>query len=154
MLEDAAPKEDLLKGALAGLVAAALCAGAWAGIALVTDRQFGIVAIGLAVVIGLAVRWGGRGRSMQAGIVGALCAALTIAAGNLLAVAVLVSRDVGVPILEILAALDFDIIWEVLTADFGAADALFYAFALYEGFRFAIVPTPAAVAPAPQAPVA
>ena len=154
MLGDSGPQEDLLKGALAGLIAAGISAAAWAAIALVTDSQFGIVAIAIGAFVGLAVRWAGHGRSIAAGIVGAACSLLAIAAGNVLAVAVLVARELGVPLTDVLALIDFDIVWQVLTEDFSFLDGVFYAFALYEGFRFALVPAPKIAAPAPQAPIA
>lgn len=154
MLEDSGPKEDLLKGALAGLIAAGISAAAWAAIALMTDRQFGFAAIAIGAFVGVAVRWAGHGRSIPAGILGAVCSLLAIAAGNILAVAVLVARDLGAPLTDVLAMLDFDIMWQVLTQDFSLLDGVFYAFALYEGFRFALVQTPKLAAPVPHTPVA
>ena len=70
------------------------------------------------------------------------------------AIAVLVARELGVPLTDVLALIDFDIVWQVLTEDFSFLDGVFYAFALYEGFRFALVPAPKLAVPAPQAPIA
>jgi hypothetical protein len=154
VIQDERQRGDLLVAMLAGLLAAALSAGVWAVIAVLTNHAYGIVAVFLGALCGYAVRWGGRGSSLQFGVVGAVCALLGIAAGNVLAVAVFIAQELHLPLLTVLSKVDFQLVWEVLTEDFTVLDGLFYAFAVYEGFRFAILPGTAATAPAPQAPVA
>ncbi|HYY54790.1 MAG TPA: hypothetical protein VFA01_05375 [Candidatus Dormibacteraeota bacterium] len=153
MLENTESRGDLLVGILAGLVAALISAVVWAAIPFLTDHEYGVVAIALGAFVGFAVRWGGRGSSMTFGVVGAACAVLAIAIGNVFAVIAFVLRDYNVTLAEVLAILDFETIWQVLSADFTVIDGLFYLFAIYEGFRFAIVPGARAVT-APQTPPA
>lgn len=138
-----------MKALLAGLVSALVAAGLWAAIALVTDHQYGLVAIAVGLIVGISVRFAGHGTTVAFALVGAGCSLLAIALGNLLAVAIFVAQEFGVPFLDVLAAMDFEVIAEVLTSDLQPLDYVFYGIALYEGLRFSVVRVVAQPLPAP-----
>ena len=64
--------ENLPMGFMAGLVAAAVGAGLWALVTIVTGFQIGWMAVGVGFLVGWAVRVAGKGTHRAFGIMGAL----------------------------------------------------------------------------------
>ncbi len=130
-------EQNLVLGALGGLGASLLGAAAWAGVTVVTGYQIGFMAIGIGFFVGFAVRSLGKGVSNVFGIVGAGLSLLGCALGNLLAVTALVARNEDVPFMAAVTQLDPDLIQELMVAFFSPMDVLFYAIALYYGYKLA-----------------
>src|SRR2546421_9964443 len=66
--------ENLPMGFMAGLVAAAIGAGLWALISIITGFQIGWMAVGVGFLVGWAVRLAAKGTHRAFGIMGALLA--------------------------------------------------------------------------------
>jgi hypothetical protein len=130
-----ASEQNLVLGAAAGIAASLAGAAAWAAITVATGYQIGFMAIGVGFLVGYAVRALGRGITAVFGFVGAALALLGCAVGNLLAVTALVAGNEGVPFLDALSRLDVPMARDLLIAFFSPMDLLFYAIALYEGYR-------------------
>lgn len=129
-------EQNLVLGALAGAFASVCCAVLWATVTHVTGYQIGFMAIGVGLGVGYCVRLGGKGIATPFGIVGAAFALLGCALGNLLAVTALVAQHEGIPLLTLLPQLDVEAVGRLLVAFFQPMDLLFYAIAVYEGYRF------------------
>src|SRR6266446_4098932 len=84
--------ENLPVGFMAGLVAAAVGAGLWALITIVTDYQIAWMAVGVGFLVGWAVRIAGKGTHRAFGMMGALLAFGCCAVGNLLTIVVIAAR--------------------------------------------------------------
>ena len=128
-------------GAMAGLAAAAVGAGAWALVTVITNYQIGWMAIGVGFVVGWAVRLAGKGTSTAFGVLGGGLALGGCLAGNLLTGCVIASREFGVPTTSIVTGLTPDVTLDLMTAMFSPIDLLFYALAIYQGYRFSIAGT-------------
>ena len=126
-------------GFMAGLVAAAVGAGLWALVTIITGFQIGWMAVGVGFLVGWAVRVAGKGTHMAFGILGAALALGGCALGNLLAVLVIAARQFEVPLQAVFARLTPDVVWSLMEATFTPIHVLFYAIAIYEGYRFSIV---------------
>src|ERR671935_1035797 len=131
--------ENLPMGFMAGLVAAAIGAGLWALITIVTGFQIGWMAVGVGFLVGWAVRVAGKGSHRAFGIMGALLALSGCAVGNLLTILVLASQQFGVSLLAVFARLTPDVIVNLMELSFRPMDVLFYCIAIYQGYRFSIV---------------
>ena len=131
--------ENLPMGFMAGLVAAAVGAGLWALITIVTDFQIGWMAVGVGFLVGWAVRVAGKGTHRAFGIMGALLAFGGCAVGNLLTIVVIAARHFEIPLLQVFSRLTPDVVVNLMTLTFKPIDLLFYAIAIYEGYRFSIV---------------
>jgi hypothetical protein len=132
---------SLFLGLVAGFLAACVSAILWAVITKAASYQIGFMAIGVGILVGLAVRLAGRGRSPLFGIAGALLALLGCVAGNFLAVLVIGAEELDVTILELLQffiSRPVEIV-NIMQETFQPVDLLFYGIALYEGYRFSIV---------------
>lgn len=125
----------LIAGALSALVGA----GAWAGVSIATGYQIGWMAIGVGVLVGYAVRYAGKGVEISYSVAGAVFALLGCVIGNLLTVSYFVAEEYGVSYGTVLAdAMVPAFAMEMLTATFAPMDVLFYALAVYCGFKYAV----------------
>src|SRR5882672_10328355 len=66
--------ENLPMGFMAGLIAAAVGAGLWALVTILTGYQIGWMAVGVGFLVGWAVRAGGKGTHTVFGMMGAMLA--------------------------------------------------------------------------------
>ena len=148
-VEPIAPDDsNLALGIAGGAVAALVGAVLWATVTSLTHLQIGWMAVGVGALVGMAVRRLGRGRDPIFGVAGAVLSLLGCVAGNLLTVCVLAAHDQKVGVLEILSRLDPPSAARLLVATFSGMDLVFYALAVYEGYKFSLAPpAPAAAAP-------
>lgn len=131
-------EQSLVMGVLAGLVAAVLGAAIWATATIVTGYQIGWLAIGIGFVVGAAIGMVGKGIDRVFGVAGAVLALFGCALGNLLTIAYFISQTEGVPYFDLLARLDMDAVLNIMVTAFDPMDMLFYAFAAYFGYRYAL----------------
>lgn len=130
-------EQNLLLALVAGGIASLAGAAAWAGVTVATGYQIGFMAIGIGLLVGYVVRLSGKGLTTVFGIVGASGSLIGCALGNLLAVTAIVARQEGVPFGAAVAQLDAELVQKLMVAFFEPMDLLFYALALYYGYRLA-----------------
>jgi len=130
-------EQNLPLAAIGGFGAALLGAAVWAGITVVSGYQIGFMAIGIGFLVGFVVRSLGKGITSMFGILGAVLSLLGCALGNLLAITALVAHEQGVAFLNALSQLNPQLARELMVAFFGPMDLLFYAIALYYGYKLA-----------------
>jgi uncharacterized membrane-anchored protein YitT (DUF2179 family) len=94
------------------------------------------MAIGVGFLVGIAIRKFGAGVDIKFGIAGAILSLYGCTAGNIFFVCLAVSKEYGIPLSEILSQLNFETMWVFLKAGFEPIDALFYAIALYFGYKY------------------
>ena len=123
---------------VAGMVAMIAGAAIWAAATISTGYQIGWLAIIVGVLVGMAVRIAGNGIDRVFGITAALLSLLGCALGNVLTVAYFVAQAEGVPYFELLVQLDLEMALQLLIANFNPMDLLFYLFAVYFGYRYAV----------------
>jgi hypothetical protein len=122
----------------AGLVAAAVGAGVWYWIVVLTDTMLGIIAIGVGFLVGLAIKFGaGKQGAVPLQILGAVLALLSIVAGEYLIIHHWI-RQANTDFTGWLTASEFI---EVYTEYIKEAPitVLFYGIAVYQGY---ILPKP------------
>jgi hypothetical protein len=126
-------------GLMAGLVAAAVGAGLWAVVTVVTGYQIGWMAVGVGFLVGIAVRAAGKGTTTAFGVLGAVLALGGCLVGNLLTGCIVLARELGVSLPALFARLTPEMTMELMTAMFSPIDLLFYALAIWQGYKFSIV---------------
>ena len=131
--------QNLPMGLLAGGAAAAVGAAAWAGITVLTGYQIGWMAVGVGALVGVAVRAAGKGSTKAFGIVGAALALAGCLVGNLLTGAVVLARHWDVSLAAVFTRLTPDATARLMTAMFSPMDLLFYALAIWQGYKFSMV---------------
>jgi len=128
-------RSNIFLGFIGGLASSIIGAGLWAGITILTGYQIGFMAIGVGFLVGMSIRILGKGRTFTYGIMGAVLALLGCMAGNILSMYGIFAKEFHVTIGEA-----YNLIGpiEMLKETFRGMDLLFYALAVYEGFRFSI----------------
>lgn len=137
-------QQNLVAGTLLGAAAALLGAAIWAVITALTEYQIGWMAVGIGFLVAYAVRVAGKGIDKIFGIVSAALSLVGCIIGNLLTTIYFIAKTEDMSFFDALAALDLSLVVEIMIATFQPMDILFYAFAMYVGYRYAFRPvTPA-----------
>lgn len=136
LMEKFRMEQKLLPAIIAGSVATLVGAALWCLITVSTHTQIGYMAIAIGALVGFVMRKVGKGIDPVFGIAGAIIAFLGVALGNYFSLIGLVAEDQGMNFFEVLSAIDFSIVIEVMKEDFGFIDVIFYAVAIVEGYRF------------------
>jgi hypothetical protein len=129
------PDSNMSLALIGGVVAALIGAALWAVITLTTGYRIGFMAIGVGFLVGLTVGHLGKGTTAAYGILGAALSLAGCVVGNVLAFTGLIAQSEGLPYFATLSQLDVMAISTLLTGTFSPIDLLFYAIAVYEGFK-------------------
>lgn len=138
-LQEMSDNQNLVFGMAAGVAAALVSALLWAVVSASTNYQIGWMAVGVGVLVGLAIRWAGKGVDNSFGIAGAVISLLGCFLGNFLTAVVIVSRQESIPVMEILSRVNPEIFMGLTKDTFQPIDLLFYGLALYTGYKYSIV---------------
>lgn len=131
-------EQNLPLGIIGGGVAGLLSAAAWAAVTYFTEYQIGWLAIGVGFLVGLGVRTLGKGFDRIYGVVGALIALVSVVLGNFLANLGFLAKYFEVSYLDMLLNFDYTMSFELMKETFSVMDILFYALAVYTGFRYSL----------------
>jgi hypothetical protein len=123
-------------GVLGGFAGAVIGAILWGIISVWLDRQIGWMAIGIGALVGVGVRFPGKGTGIKFGIAGALLAILGCLAGNAMMIYILLAREYGLTLWYVMTNLSASDLFSLIKEAFQWIDILFYALALYTGYRF------------------
>jgi hypothetical protein len=120
-----------------GLAAAAVGAIAWTLTPVATSHQTSWMAVGVGLLVGVAVRVLGRGIDKSFGYLGATLSIFGCLLGNLLSVCTIVAGQENLSTPAVLAHVFSNpvLIPTALIATFRSMDLLFYGIAVYEGYR-------------------
>lgn len=131
-------KQNFSIALVGGLAAAVVGAIVWARITVATNYQIGWMAVGVGFLVGGAVRTLGRGIDKSFGYLGATMSVFGCLLGNLLSICAIVAGQEGLTLLAVVAQVGNHpgVIPAALLATFHPMDLLFYALAIYEGYRF------------------
>jgi len=123
---------------LAGVVAALVGAGIWAGVTIVTGYQIGYMAIGVGFLVAMAIRVAGKGLSRIYQILGAGLSLAGCLIGNFITVYYYIGQTEGLGFFEVMTLINPAAIPEVMMSTFSAMDLLFYGIDIDEGYRLSL----------------
>lgn len=131
---------NLIMGLIGGAIAMLVSAVIWGVITYFSQYQIGYMAIGVGFLVGVAVRFFGKGHSMIFGLSSAALSLLGCLLGNLLFFAGAIAREESASFLEVLVFLLLTpaAVIEVFVVTFEIIDVLFYGIAAVVGFRVAL----------------
>lgn len=140
VIEQLDDQPNLLMGLLGGGVAMLVGAIIWGAVTYFTEYQIGWMAIGVGFLVGLAVKFFGKGKSMIFGISSAVLALIGCALGNLIFYSGIIAREESASFLQVffILLLSPAAAMEVFSVAFGFMDILFYALAAYTGYSTAL----------------
>jgi hypothetical protein len=129
--------QNLPMAIFGGFVASLVAAVLWATLTYATNYKIGYAAIGVGFLVGYAVKFLGKGITPVFGVVGALFALFGCVFGDLLTTVIVAARVEEVPVSMIMNAFlsSPGIVVDILRETFSPIDLLFYAIAVYEGYK-------------------
>lgn len=129
------PDTNMSLALIGGVVAALIGAALWAVITVTTGYRIGFMAIGVGFLVGLTVGRLGKGTTAAYGILGAVLSLAGCVVGNVLAITGFIAQSEGLPYFTTLSQLNVAAVPSLLTETFSPIDVLFYAIAVYEGYK-------------------
>jgi hypothetical protein len=122
---------------IGGLIAALVGALIWAVITVTIKFQIGFMAVGVGFLVAWAVRTLGKGRDTTFGIIGGVFALLGCLLGNLLSACGFIAAQASEPVVSVTLRVlgNPASIATILQETFQGMDLLFYAIAVYEGYK-------------------
>lgn len=140
VIEQLDDEPNLLMGLLGGGVAMLVGAIIWGAVTYFTEYQIGWMAIGVGFLVGLAVKFFGKGKSMIFGLSSAVLALIGCALGNLIFYSGIIAREESASFLQVffILLLSPAAAMEVFSVAFGFMDILFYVLAAYTGYSTAL----------------
>jgi len=127
----------------AGAVAALVGAAVWAVVTVTSNYKIGWIAVGVGFIVGWAVRFAGKGVTKPFGIAGAVLALLGCALGDLLSLYGFAANSTGTSFFTVIGMLPLEAVAHAFTESLQPMDFLFYAIAVYEGYKFSFRPVTA-----------
>ena len=134
-MSNSKPNGNLALAVGAGVAAAIVGAAAWAIVTITTKYQIGWMAIGVGALVGFAISYAG-GSGIGFRLLGAFLALLGCVIGNFLSIVAVASASEHISLFEGLARVDYANVASVMWDSLWSTDILFYAIAIYEGYRF------------------
>lgn len=139
-IEQLDDQPNLLMGLIGGAIAMLVGAIAWGAITYFSEYQIGWMAIGVGFLVGLAIKFFGRGKTVMFGIAGAVLALIGCVLGNLIFYSGVIAQEEGAAFMEVFFFFLLSPVAsiELFTVAFDFMDILFYALAAYAGFSTAM----------------
>ena len=124
---------------IVGIVAAVIGAAIWAIITRLTGFQIGFMAIGIGILVGIAIRVTSDQGGMEMGFLGGGLSLFGVVLGNLLAACAFIARNNDLSFMHVFMDVlaNPDTISRVMRGWFSVIDLLFYGIAVYTGFQVA-----------------
>jgi hypothetical protein len=129
-------RQNLMMALLGGIAAASVGAVLWAAVTYLSGYKLGIMAIFLGFLVGKVILKTGGGVDIQFRIMGAILALLSCLAGDTLATCITLAKYQGTSILAVFSQIRSAGLALFFKTFFDGGDVVFYAIAVYEGFRF------------------
>jgi len=140
VIEQVETESNLLMGLIGGGIAMLVSAIIWGVVTYVTEYEIGWMAIGVGFLVGIAVKFFGRGKTAVFGISSAVLALIGCVLGNLFFYAGFIAREEGASFFEVFFFFLFTpaALIELFSVAFEFMDVLFYGLAAWVGFSTAM----------------
>jgi hypothetical protein len=131
---------DISMGSLAGLFASVIGAILYALYPFIFGMQLSLLAIGVGILIGIAIHLFGKGESRFLGFVGAFLALASCIAGDVISAVAIYSFQHKAPFFEILVSLNFFSIIDILAQITDFISVMFYLMAMIIAYGISTTP--------------
>jgi hypothetical protein len=140
VIEQLEDQPNFLMGLIGGFIAMLISSVVWGAITYFTEYQIGWMAVGMGFLVGFAIKFFGRGKTLIFGLCGAALALIGCLLGNLMFYSGVIAQQESMSFLEVFFLLLQSPVAaiEVFSIAFDFRDLLFYALAAYAGFSTAM----------------
>jgi drug/metabolite transporter (DMT)-like permease len=133
-------EEDVRENKLAvfavGVIAMLAGAVLWTVVTVITQMELGLMAIAVGFIVGIAIQKFRKEPDPTFGILGAILALTGCVLGNAMSFVVFIAQHTGTPLVQAFLNVSIPGLVAVMAENFEAMDLLFYAIAIYEGYKF------------------
>lgn len=126
--------ENMPKAVLLGTLACFVGAVAWALISVSTGYQIGYMAIGVGILVGIAMRQG-KGIRPIFGIIGAALALASCILGDFFSIMGSVAKEYELSFMGVLSEVDYGEVISLMVKNMASMTIVFYGIAVYEGYK-------------------
>lgn len=130
-------EQNFLKAVFSGVLAGLIGAAIWAAITVTTEYQIGYMAIAVGALVGISMRYTGKGLGQHFGIAGAVIALMSCLLGNVFSILGFVANQESISFFNVLMMFNYEQLIPIMKESFSPIDLLFYGIAAYEGYKFA-----------------
>ncbi len=127
--------QDFTMALIGGISVSVIGAILWALISL-SGFQFGFMAVGIGALVGFVIKQYGKGIFLKFAIAGSIISLLGCLLGNLLTVLLYVSKEYKISFFDVFSQVSINNIPQIMIQAMHPIDFIFYAIAIYEGYRF------------------
>lgn len=142
--DDMTPRESLLWGITGGLLAAITGAFIWAEFTIIVEKdwaydpQHAYMSILIGLIVGLSVRFLGKGRKPRFGVIAVLLAIVGCILGNVFSSIAYVVATLDLSYFTVITIFDLSQLWGFIADRFAYWDILFYSLALIFAYFFSV----------------
>jgi uncharacterized membrane protein YeaQ/YmgE (transglycosylase-associated protein family) len=105
-------------------------------VTVITQSELGLMAIAVGFIVGMAIQKFRKRPDPSFGILGAVLALVGCVLGNAMSFVVFIAQHTGTPLIQAFLMVSIPKLVSVMVQNFGVMDLLFYAIAVYEGYKF------------------
>jgi hypothetical protein len=129
-------EQNFSLGLAAGVAACVVSALIWAVITVITGYQIGYMAVAVGFMVGYAIRYAGKGIDKLFGITGAVLSLAGCLMGNFLSLIGFAAKSEEIEYLQVFSMIDYSMVPALMMETFSLIDLLFYAIAIFQGYKF------------------
>ncbi len=130
-------EQNLAKGIILGAVACIVGAVAWALVSVSTGYQIGYMAIGVGLLVGIAMRQG-KGITPAFGIIGAALALVSCVLGDFFSIIGFIAKDYEMSFMDVLIEVNYEEVFSAMMENLASMTVVFYGIAIYEGYKLSL----------------
>lgn len=130
-------EQNLTKGVILGAVACIVGAVVWALVSVSTGYQIGYMAIGVGLLVGIAMRQG-KGVTPVFGIIGAALALVSCVLGDFFSIIGFIAKDYEMSFMDVLLEVDYKEVFGAMMENLASMTIVFYGIAVYEGYKLSL----------------
>jgi len=136
-IEQLRTQQNFALAVITGIAVSIVSALIWAAVTVATEYQIGYMAIGVGFLVGVSMRFTGKGIDKVFGYTAAALAFIGCMLGNFFSIVGFIVKEEGYGYGELLMSLSFPIVKELMMVTFSPMDVLFYGLAIYAGYKYA-----------------
>ncbi len=130
-------EQNLAKGIILGAVACIVGAVAWALVSVSTGYQIGYMAIGVGLLVGIAMRQG-KGITPAFGVIGAALALVSCVLGDFFSIIGFIAKDYEMSFMDVLIEVNYEEVFSAMMENLASMTVVFYGIAIYEGYKLSL----------------
>lgn len=134
--QDTLPQGSITKAIIGGALFGLIGSTMWASVAYFTNYKIGWLAIGIGFIVGIGIRFMGKGSGEKYKLIGAAIALLSCIVGDYFTVVAFASKEMNEGLLDAFSAIPLTQLPEIIKLSFTPMDIVFYGLSAWCGWKY------------------